>query len=352
MTTSLQPSSSSPVADSSFDAPVRQREIGATLVRWSALLLALVGLGIGIALWQRLGNIQQQLARQSAESLARAFEAKTAARDAQDLVRDSAAKIALLEARVSEVSVQRNQIDELMRNLSRSRDDTLVVDLESTLRFAQQQAELTGNATPLVAALKSSAQRIERAAQPRLAEVQRAIGHDLEKINSTRLMDIAGIAAKLDDLSRMVGDLPVANAVGPRADESRQRAMPAEGGAQPPTWWRRGLDAIAGETHKLVRVSRIEDPEAALLSPEQTFFLRENLSLKLQSARLALLARHMESARADLATATATLNKYFDPAARRTQIAAGLLQQVRAQAAAVEFPRIVETLAALSTVAN
>ncbi|MEO8248767.1 MAG: uroporphyrinogen-III C-methyltransferase [Burkholderiales bacterium] len=352
MTASLQLSSGSSPSQTGFQAPAAQREVGAALVRWLALLLALLALAVGIALWQRIGNMQEQLARQSAESLARSVEARTLARDARDLVRDSAGKLALLEARVSEVSLQRSQIEELMRNMSRSRDDTLVVDLESTLRFAQQQAQLTGSAGPLVAALKSSAQRIERAAQPRLSDVQRAIALDLEKINAARLVDTAGLAAKLDDLSRMVSDLPVANAVGPAAGDRRQTAPGPGASAEAPTWWGRALEAVADETYKLVRVSRIEQPEAALLSPEQSFFLRENLKLTLQSVRLALLARHMESARADLAAATASLNKYFDPAARKTQIAAGLLQQVRAQAQAVEFPRIDETLAALSTAAR
>ena len=77
------------------------------------------------------------------------------------------------------------------------------------------------------------------------------------------------------------------------------------------------------EAEKLLRVSRIDQPEAALLSPEQSFFLRENLKFKLLNARLGLLARQFESARADLSAASMALNKYFDPAARRTQVAHG-----------------------------
>jgi uroporphyrin-3 C-methyltransferase len=60
-------------------------------------------------------------------------------------------------------------------------------------------------------------------------------------------------------------------------------------------------------------VSRIDQPEAALLSPEQSFFLRENLKLRLLNARLALLSRQTDSVRADLASAGAWLGKYFDP---------------------------------------
>ena len=105
------------------------------------------------------------------------------------------------------------------------------------------------------------------------------------------------------------------------------------------------------ETKNLLRVSRIEQPEAALLSPEQSFFVRENLKLKLLNARLGLLARQLESSRADLASAVLSLQKYFDPGARKTQVAAGLFQQVQMQMKTLELPRVEETLAALATAA-
>jgi uroporphyrin-3 C-methyltransferase len=98
-------------------------------------------------------------------------------------------------------------------------------------------------------------------------------------------------------------------------------------------------------------VSRIEQPEAALLSPEQSFFLRENLKLKLLNARLGLLARQIDSSRADLMAATLALNKYFDMNSRKTQTAATLLQQVQSQMKTLQLPRADETLAALTTAA-
>ncbi|MFN7444957.1 MAG: uroporphyrinogen-III C-methyltransferase, partial [Curvibacter sp.] len=101
----------------------------------------------------------------------------------------------------------------------------------------------------------------------------------------------------------------------------------------------------------LVRVSRIDQPEAVLLSPDQSFFVRENLKLLLLNARLGLLARQPEAARADLQKALAALDRYFDPNARRTRSAADLLTQTRDQMRALELPRIDDTLAALAAAA-
>jgi len=113
----------------------------------------------------------------------------------------------------------------------------------------------------------------------------------------------------------------------------------------------RSWEVVRDEARSLVRVSRIDQPEAALLAPEQTFFLRENLKLKLLNARLGVLARQTDSARTDLVAATSALNKYFDPTSRKTQNAATLMQQVTQQLRSVEIPRIDDTLAALATAA-
>jgi uroporphyrin-3 C-methyltransferase len=95
----------------------------------------------------------------------------------------------------------------------------------------------------------------------------------------------------------------------------------------------------------------VETLDAALLSPEQSFFVRENFKLKLLNARLGLLARQQESARTDLASAAASLTRYFDPASRKTQAAAALLTQTQAQMKALQLPPVDETLAALATAA-
>jgi uroporphyrin-3 C-methyltransferase len=299
-------------------------------------------------LWQKVSGMQEQLARQSAEAGALSVEARSLARQAVEQTRETAAKQALAEAKLSEVALQRTQLEELMQSLSRSRDENLVVDIESALRLAQQQAQLTGSVEPLLAALKSADQRVGRAGQPRLTPLQRAIGRDIDRIKAASLTDLPGLLVKLDELVRLLDDLPVANAV---ASVPGIGPVPPSSGFEPRVWWERALAIVALETRRLVRVSRIEQPEAALLSPEQSFFLRENLKLKLLNARLGLLARQLESARADLSAASAALNKYFDPGSRKTQTASTLLQQVQSQMRATELPRIDDTLAALATAA-
>ncbi|MDR3454821.1 MAG: uroporphyrinogen-III C-methyltransferase [Rhodoferax sp.] len=321
--------------------------VSRTLVIVVAVVAALALL-LSVLLWQKLSNIQGQLARQSADSGARAVEAGSMAKQALDLARETAARQAVADERLSEVTLQRTQLEDLMQSLSRTRDDNLVVDLDSAIRLAQQQAQLTGSVAPLLAALKTADQRVIRAAQPRLAPVQRAIEHDIDRVTAARVTDTPGLLDKLDDLVRLVDDLPVVNAA---ASPAAARSAAPQAPAVAPAWWQRALEVLHVEARSLLRVSRIEQPEAMLLSPEQSFFLRENLKLKLLNARLGLLARQMDSARSDLAAASMALNKYFDPAARKTQAVAGLLQEAQSQMKTVELPRVDDTLAALATAA-
>ncbi|NTV85288.1 MAG: hypothetical protein HGA21_00930, partial [Burkholderiaceae bacterium] len=246
----------------------------------SVALLALLASGL---LWQKVSGMQEQLARQSADAGALSVEARTLAKQALDQARETAARQALAEAKLSEVALQRTQLEELMQSLSRSRDENLVVDIESAIRLAQQQAQLTGSVEPLLAALKSADQRVSRAGQPRLTPVQRAIGRDIDRIKAASLTDLPGILVKIDELVRLADEIPVANAVG--SVPSANHVLPVVS-ADPQAWWARALSIVGQETRKLVRVSRIEQPEATLLSPEQSFFLRENLKLKLLNARL------------------------------------------------------------------
>ena len=311
-------------------------------------VVALLALLISVLLWQKVAGMQEQLARQSADALVQSTEARTLARQAHETVRDTAARLALAETRVAEVSLQRSQLEELMQSLSRSRDENLVVDIESALRLALQQAQATGSVEPLLAALRSADQRIARAAQPRLAPLQRALTRDADRIRASSGVDNGDALQKVEDLMRSVDELPPLNAPVARgqADQGLNESIASDA-----TWWERGLRLVRQEVRSLVRVGRIERPEAVLLAPDQVFFLRENLKLKLLNTRLALLSRQFDGARTEIASVSATLNRYFDPASRRTQAAATLLQQLQVQVKAGEPLRIDETLAALTTAA-
>jgi len=319
---------------------------------WVPLLLATVALAFSGLLWEKLSRIQGQLARQSADAGQQSLEAKAWAKQAQESVKDSAARMALVESRLGEAALQRTQLEELIQTLSRSKDENLVLDMESSLRLAQQQAQLTSSLEPLLAALKTSQQRLHRASNPRLISIQRAIDRDLETVKSAQITDLPGLLLVLDEMVVLADELPLViemnrqqNAVVKPAETKSNAAVSNAS----PTWWQVVLDRVLVEAKSLLRVSRIDSPEAALLAPEQGFLLRENLKLKLLNARLSLLARQNEAAKSDLLAVSGLLKKYFDPSARKTQQALQLLDRAQSLSKGNPIPRLDGSLAALAT---
>jgi uroporphyrin-3 C-methyltransferase len=256
----------------------------------------------------------------------------------------------VLDQRLSEVALQRSQVEELIQSMSRSRDENMLVDIESALRLAQQQSQVTGSADPLLAALRSADQRLERGGQPRLARVRAAVLRDIDRLKAAPVSDVPSLLARIDEIARQVDELPLANAVAPAASAASAAARKKEAPSKP-AWWEQLLADMRDEARGLVRVSRIDDPEAVLLAPEQGFFVRENVKLKLLNARLEVLSRQMDAARADVVAAGAALRKYFDPNSRKTQGVLTQLSQVQSQLRSVELPRIDETFAVLATAA-
>jgi uroporphyrin-III C-methyltransferase len=323
-------------------------------------------------LWQKIGFTQQEMARRSQDSAAQSVEARTLASQAQALTQELQARLAVAEVKVSEVTLQRSQLEELMLSLSRSRDDNLVQDIDSALRLAMQQTQLTGAAQPLVSALQAADQRISRAAQPRLNPVQRAIARDVERIQSAALTDVPSLVRQLDELANQVDSWPVHNEwrgkspkaaalgsvtvpVAPTPDDSAS-ATAAKGWARLTHAWNaflaRAWNDVTMNGRELVRVSRIDRPEAALLAPEQVFFLRENIKLRLLNARLGLLARQMEQAQSDLLSTEQALERYFDRNDGVVESALKSLGQLRVEVSKSELPRPDESLAALATAAG
>jgi len=325
-------------------------------------VLAVAALALAWNTQQRLKTAELEIVKRQQDAGTQAAEARLMARQAEASARENAAKVALLEARVAETSLQRSQLEELIQSLSRSRDENVLSDVDAALRLALQQSAITGSAEPLLAALRQTEERLARYQQPRMERVRRAALQDLDRVKAAGTVDVQSLAIRIDEAVRAVDDLPMLAATDRRAvardGDARvtPASAPASAGAASapgPQWLDARVRSLLGqfwsEVRSLVRVTRVDDPEAALLAPEQAFFLRENLKLRLLNARLALLSRQFDTAQADLREAQSALERYFDKGSRRVDLVREQLRQVAQQSRQVSVPRPEATLAALAT---
>jgi uroporphyrin-3 C-methyltransferase len=337
---------------------------GRWLVAGAAMLAALATAALVLA-WntqQRVKALEAELVKRQQDSASVSTEALTLARQAEVTARDAAARMALLDARVAETTMQRTQLEDLIQSLARSRDENVLADMEAAIRVALQQAAITGSAEPLVLTLKQADERLARYNQPRLERVRRAVAQDLERTRAAGVTDVTMLTMRLDDVIRQVDDLPLlavpergarGTAVVPAepAASGAAASAPAASGAGwlevLPRVGQDFIDRFWREVKGLVRVTRIEHPEAMLVAPEQAYFLRANLKLRLLNARLALLSRQFDTAQSDLRDAQSALDRYFDRT-RRVVAASETVRQVMGQSRLVSTPRPDATLAAIA----
>jgi len=121
----------------------------------------------------------------------------------------------------------------------------------------------------------------------------------MERLKAVPTVDTVGIAVKIDGLIAQADTLPlpITETAAPR---NVARAKPLEdAGAM------RVARDFWDEMKSLVRIREIETPDTVLLAPSQSYFLRENLKLRLLAARMALVARDEATYREDLRAAQA-----------------------------------------------
>lgn len=104
---------------------------------------------------------------------------------------------------------------------------------------------------------------------------------------------------------------------------------------------------VLDELGQVIRVRKVDDTNALLLSGDQGWFLRENIKLRLLNARLALLSRNEPVFGNDLAAAQGMIARYCDTRSRRVQGVLTMLKQAQASAVTVSLPTMAESLGAL-----
>ncbi|MFA7267818.1 MAG: uroporphyrinogen-III C-methyltransferase [Sterolibacterium sp.] len=346
-------STEQPALLSPAPAPLWLRVLAA-LRRPSVLLATLALLLLG---WQwletrvRLADLQQELAKRLAEGDALARESRTLTRQNQELLQALTARTTLLEAKQAEAQSQQLALESMYQELSRSRDERVLAEIEQAVAIAAQQLQLTGNVEAVLIALQGVDARLARTAQTRLLPLRKLINRDIDRLKALPLADVPGIALKLEGVIGVVDSLPLAFEQRTRVEPaSKAKTNPRQKAAAPSAaggfWQDLGRD-LWEEIKQLIRVERIDQPAPVLLAPSQVFFLRENLKLRLIDARLALLQRDGRTYREDLRQAREQLERYFDAREKTVSNAIAMLKGLSSADLSLELPTLGETLGSI-----
>jgi uroporphyrin-3 C-methyltransferase len=309
------------------------------------VVLAAIVAGLWLDTRGRIGATQEELARRLRDIETETREARTLGRQTQEALREALGKLGALEAKVAESQNQQVALEALYQELARNRDEWQLAEIEQVLAIAQQQLQLSGNVRAALLALQLAESRLSRVDRPQFLPVRRALTRDIDRLKSLPALDVPGLSLAIDRLIASVDAMPLA------FDERVERPASGKAVKSAPSAEENFFARLGGEVWKelrqLVVVRKVEAPEPPLLPPQQAWFLRENLKLRLLNARLALLTRDEAGYREDLRVAQRWIQRYFDARAKASQGALAQLKQLSSASISFELPSIVDSLEAV-----
>lgn len=301
--------------------------------------LALVALALSLWQWwdnrQQYSILQQELARRLADTDSSIKQNSDVVQKSSESVSLAQSKLATLEGKIAVSQNQQVALEAMYQELSRNRDEWSLTEIEQILSIAAQQLQLAGNVPAALTALQAADNRLQRLDKPQLASLRKVIDQDIQTLKALPFVDLVGLSVKLDNLLGGLDKLPLLSDA--RAIQDDSPPVPAEQSAGAFSRWTSG---IWNEIRQLVRVQHLDSADVPLLSPDQTFFLRENLRLRLLTARLALLRYDEATYKNDLKAARSWLNRYFDTANRSVRNDDAVLRQLIDSSISIKIPDI------------
>ncbi|MEO1766629.1 uroporphyrinogen-III C-methyltransferase [Thiobacter aerophilum] len=318
------------------------------LITASRLLAALAlatALGVWLYTTREIHALEAELARKLSAIETRSNESRVLASQAQESMRELLVKIGVLEQKLQESRDQQLALETLYQELARGRDEATLAEIEQLVYFASQQLQLSGNVKAALIALQNAESHLSRSDKPQFHRLRQVIARDVERLRTSPSVDVAGLSLRLSELTDTVDELPLFP-----AQPALASGKPSATAASSPSglaWWKRFAAEVWSDLTQLVRIQDTGRAELPLLPPEQAYYARENLKLRLLMARLALAQHDEASYRRDLKAAQTWLARYFDTDDKRVKAAAGLLRQLAESPVRVDLPDISASVAAV-----
>lgn len=292
---------------------------------------------------QRMRVLEAGLNKRVTAVGAQAVEASRANEQGAEGMVSHSERLSSQEVQLSELRARIDAYAFLADDLVRTYDERALAEVEHALVLGQQQLQLAGDAKLALKALSSAEAQLARSDTGRYLPLRRAMANDMERLRRAPMADLAGQALRIDTLLAAIDTLPLAFERSP-SEAPATPVMPAAD----KTFFERLLQDIWGEVRQLVRIERLDRPDPVLLAPSQSFFLRENLKLRLVNARIALLQRNGAIWREDIRLAGEWVERYFDTRARATGNALTTLRELGMVDPGEALPDLNESMSALA----
>ena len=277
-----------------------------------------------------LNDVEQRLDNLASRDVASVSELQSMERRLND-------RLGNLESLPGRVGNLEGSITSLQGISKGARDAWLLAEAEYYMQIANAQLQLAGNPHLASLALSFADERLLQLANPALTSVRRALSDELQAIEVMGKPDIEGITLTLASLASVVDSLPLRQEVDDTEGDTGE-VDPDLSGVD------RALASLKRAVGDIVSVRRTDEAAAPLIAPDAVYFLRANLALQLQAARLAVLRNEKEIFAQSLGDASAWLTRYYDTDSAPVQGALETIAEIRNGLFSVAPPDISESL--------
>lgn len=299
--------------------------------RWLFLFFIVVLVSVAIGGWFGWRITQTQLQRQRTKVAAlrntllqthqELAKLRASATRANSSLRQQSGQLAALRRDVDDLQ---HHVQQLGSTLKGGHAHVEIDEISQLLVTANQSIDLNKDPATARIALREAERLLSSLENPRFFPVQKIIASELVSLQAIQEPDITSAALELSQLIARIPQLPIQN----RARLSSQTPLGTKGvgTSGDESWamrtWNRAKKALGA----LFQVRHTDHTIVPMLSSAQESLVAAVLSLRLDTARAALIQRNQAAFIAALQSASAWLSRYYEPddaavSATRTEIA-------------------------------
>ena len=243
-------------------------------------------------------------------------------------------QIQAMQSRQDELSAY---LDVMRQQNQHLRKDWLILEAEYLMQMANHRLLFERDVSTAIAALDAADMRLRETGDPAVLGVRKVIAEAIQSLKQVPQADRAGLSLTLSAINKELETLPLKTPDPKSRADGAQRDTDA---TKEISSWKELPAAIWRDLKGLVVIRDHRDPVQPLISPDQRFFLIENLRLQIEQARLAMLSGQGELYKERIATAIVWIETHFNSDSAHTQSVLDTLQQLQSVAVAPPLPDI------------
>ncbi|EHD1698375.1 uroporphyrinogen-III C-methyltransferase [Vibrio vulnificus] len=218
-------------------------------------------------------------------------------------------------------------------------NDWLLAEADYLVKLAGRKLFLEHDVVSATSLMESADQRIAALNDPSLVPLRKAMAKDITDLKTIPLIDRDGLVLRLTALQQQVDQLPLANAILPEEKTVEKQQVSDDIN----NWQNNLMASLKAFSENFITFRTRDGNVIPLLSPEQHFYLKENIKAKIETAIKAVYQEQGEVYTTSLTTAEAWSQAFFNQDNNTVKEFTQSLKQLSEQKIQVQYPVKLQT---------